>query len=254
MKFRKMAALLVSVGMVLSSGICVQAAETGKAEEAAEAEEDRIAVQIMLEGTEAKAGSDSVKIDGSVVTITEGGTYILSGSLSNGQIVVDAGESARVRLILSGVRITSDGGECIAVKEAGEVTVTLKEGSENILADNDAAENSGRPIPEEEYSRQKSEDDYRDAYDYEDAYDYRDAYGYEDAFDYPDAYGYADDYRDSFDYGGEDDFEFREEGCGNGCPAQAPPHGRHRPGRPGKRAGSESSESGTGSGDSSRAS
>ena len=50
--------------------------------------------------------------DGSVITVTEKGDYVLSGTLY-GQVVVEAPEDAKVRLILNGVTITSSEGPAI---------------------------------------------------------------------------------------------------------------------------------------------
>lgn len=50
--------------------------------------EEASAVQIELNGTEAAATGDGVQISGTTVTITEAGTYLLSGSLSDGMVIV----------------------------------------------------------------------------------------------------------------------------------------------------------------------
>jgi len=80
-------------------------------------------------------GGDGVTIDGSVVTITEAGTYRLTGSLSDGQLVVDTADEGVVRLILDGVAIASSTTAPVAVIDAAKVVVILDAGSENTLAD-----------------------------------------------------------------------------------------------------------------------
>ena len=72
--------------------------------------------------------------DGSVVTVTVKGDYVLTGSL-NGQIVIEAPEDAKVRLILNGVTITSPEGPAIYEKQADKLIITLAEGTENTLTD-----------------------------------------------------------------------------------------------------------------------
>ena len=72
--------------------------------------------------------------DGSVISVTEKGDYVLTGSL-NGQIVVEAPEDAKVRLILNGVTITSPEGPAIYEKQADKLIITLAEGTENTLTD-----------------------------------------------------------------------------------------------------------------------
>lgn len=96
---------------------------------------DDTAVQIMLEDSSASAEGSGVQIEGTTVTITEEGTYVLSGDLADGQIVVDAGDAEKVQLVLNGVTVTNDDGACIFVKAADKVILTLAEGSENILSD-----------------------------------------------------------------------------------------------------------------------
>ena len=54
-------------------------------------------------GTAATAAGSGVAVDGATVTITTAGTYRLSGTVDDGQVVVDAGSAATVRLVLAGV-------------------------------------------------------------------------------------------------------------------------------------------------------
>ena len=71
-------------------------------------------------------------ISGNIITITKEGTYVLSGALSEGQIVVDA-DSAKVQLVLDNADITCASSAAIYVKNADKAFITLAEGSENIL-------------------------------------------------------------------------------------------------------------------------
>ena len=74
-----------------------------------------------------------------VVNIKKAGTYRISGSISNGQIAVDAGNSDEVKLILDGVDITCKTAPAIIIYNAldnqkeGEagVTISLADNSEN---------------------------------------------------------------------------------------------------------------------------
>lgn len=92
-------------------------------------------VAISLDGATATTAGDSVEIDGSEVTITGGGSYALSGTLDDGQVVVDAGDDDDVVLILDGVDIVNGDGAAIAVLNADEAVVVLAEGSSNRLTD-----------------------------------------------------------------------------------------------------------------------
>lgn len=69
------------------------------------------------------------------VEITSGGTYIISGSLSDGQIIINAPDSEKVRLILNNVTLSSSTGAPIYVKSSDKTIITLAEGSENVLSD-----------------------------------------------------------------------------------------------------------------------
>lgn len=90
-------------------------------------------VLIQLNGNSATASSNSVKISGSTVTITEEATYIISGTL-DGMIVVNADDTAKLQIVLNGVDITSQTSAALYILEADKVFVTLAEGTTNTLA------------------------------------------------------------------------------------------------------------------------
>ena len=81
---------------------------------------------------ETETASSGVSISGNIITITKEGTYVFSGALSEGQIVVDA-DSAKVQLVLDNADITCASSAAIYVKNADKTFITLAEGSENIL-------------------------------------------------------------------------------------------------------------------------
>ena len=83
----------------------------------------------------ATSGGNGLEVDGDVVTITRAGTYRISGTLSDGQIVVETAEQDVVRLVLDGVDVSSSTGAALAVLDAGKVVVILEAGSQNALAD-----------------------------------------------------------------------------------------------------------------------
>ncbi len=91
-------------------------------------------VTISLDGASAQADSDLVQISGSNVTVTGAGTYILSGTLDNGSIIVDAAMEDKVQLVLNGVTVQSDSFVAIYVKQADKVFVTLANGTVNTLS------------------------------------------------------------------------------------------------------------------------
>lgn len=91
-------------------------------------------IRIQLNGSSATASSDSVQISGTTVTITEEATYILSGTLDDGMIIVDAPDTAKLQLVLDGVNINSQTSAPLYILEADKVVVTLADGSENTLS------------------------------------------------------------------------------------------------------------------------
>lgn len=71
--------------------------------------------------------------DGTTVTITAGGTYVLSGQISAGQVVVNA-DGEKVQLVLDGASVTSSDSAAILVRAAKKVWLTLADGTQNKLA------------------------------------------------------------------------------------------------------------------------
>ena len=88
---------------------------------------------ITLSGDSASSDSDAVQISGSTVTITDEGTYILSGVLNNGMVVVSAEDTDKVQLVLNGVQITNETSAAIYIPEADKVFITTVDGTENVL-------------------------------------------------------------------------------------------------------------------------
>ncbi len=91
-------------------------------------------VLIQLNGTSATASSNSVKISGTTITITEEATYIISGTLDDGMIIVNAPDSAKLQIVLNGVDITSKTSAPLYILEANKVFLTLADGTENTLS------------------------------------------------------------------------------------------------------------------------
>ena len=80
------------------------------------------------------AGS-GVTFDASVLTITMPGEYILSGSLSNGSIVVNSPNEGKITLYLNGVTVHNETGAAIMITKASpRVTISLMEGTVSTLS------------------------------------------------------------------------------------------------------------------------
>ena len=80
--------------------------------------------------------SDGVTQSGSVYTITKAGEYTVIGLLSEGQLIVDAGDEDEVTIVLNGTSITCSSGSPIYVKNASEVKIKSEENSFNEVIDN----------------------------------------------------------------------------------------------------------------------
>lgn len=91
------------------------------------------AITIALNGDSASCDSDAVVIEESRITIGAEGVYLLSGTLNDGQIIVNAADTDKVQLVLAGADITSSTSAAIYALEADKVFVTLAEGTVNTL-------------------------------------------------------------------------------------------------------------------------
>lgn len=88
---------------------------------------------IKLSDDSTTCDSDAVQISGNTVTIIDEGTYILSGTLTDGMVIVDAEDTDKVQLVLDGVDITSAESAAIYVREADKVFIMTASDSQNTL-------------------------------------------------------------------------------------------------------------------------
>ena len=89
---------------------------------------------IKLNGTSASCDSNAVEINGGTITIKDEGTYVISGSLENGMIIVNAEDTDKTQVVLKGASIHNEKGAAIYVKQADKVFLTLEQGTENTLS------------------------------------------------------------------------------------------------------------------------
>lgn len=102
-------------------------------------------VEVTLNGTSATAEGNGIKVDGSTVTITAGGTYRLTGKLT-GQIVVTA-KTENVQIILNGVELTNTTGSPFVITAADEVNIVLADGTTNTISDAKSYSDTGTDAP-----------------------------------------------------------------------------------------------------------
>jgi hypothetical protein len=105
------------------------------------------AVRITLNGSEIQVSGGGVSVSGSTLIISRAGDYILSGTLSNGRILVEAGKNDLVRLVLNGVRLSFSAGSPLDLKQAKKTVLILAEGTVNEV--NDGASYSFPPGEDE---------------------------------------------------------------------------------------------------------
>jgi hypothetical protein len=95
--------------------------------------EETGATKVALNGTGITVEGEGAAAEGSRLRITAPGTYVLSGTLNQGQVVVKVGSDEEVHLVLNGVNITNQGAPAILIEEADRAYVTLADGSVNTL-------------------------------------------------------------------------------------------------------------------------
>jgi hypothetical protein len=98
---------------------------------------------ITLNNSSISATGEGVTVDGTTALITSAGTYTIRGTLSDGQIKVNAGATAKVKLILDGVNITTSDDAPIFIKNAAKAVLYLAPSSTNTLTDGAASTRDG---------------------------------------------------------------------------------------------------------------
>ena len=91
------------------------------------------ATTITLSGDTATVSGSGAYANGGSVTIASAGYYDVTGTLTDGSLIVDAGTNAKVFLRLNGVTITCSDDAAIRVDQADKVFLTLAEGTENTV-------------------------------------------------------------------------------------------------------------------------
>lgn len=92
-------------------------------------------IKINLSGSGATVSGSGVTVENGNITITSAGSYIISGTLTDGSIKVNCSEKGTVRLILNGASISSSSTAPVVVEEAKKVLVTLADGTTNTITD-----------------------------------------------------------------------------------------------------------------------
>ena len=89
---------------------------------------------IELNGNSATCSSNAVEIKANTITIKDEGTYVITGSLDNGMLIVDADEQDKTQIVLKNASIHNENGAAIYVRAADKVFITLESGTENAVS------------------------------------------------------------------------------------------------------------------------
>lgn len=97
--------------------------------------EDENTNYINLNSASAEFKGSGAEINKNIITINAPGTYVVSGRLDNGQIVVDSQSDEAVRLVLNNAEINCADNAPIYIKNSGKTIISLAENTNNIITD-----------------------------------------------------------------------------------------------------------------------
>lgn len=140
MQLKKLVCLMLALTLLPLSAALAEEKNYFTARDLTQDYDANKAAMIQLLDSEIAAGTESVTVSGTTATITAEGVYVLTGTLQNGQVIVDAPKDAKVQLVLDGVTIHSETSAAIYVRQADKVFLTLAAGTENNLSSGDAFE------------------------------------------------------------------------------------------------------------------
>lgn len=97
--------------------------------------DEESSVGITFSDGSATISGEGATAEGETVTISQAGTYILSGTANNGRIIVSADKTAEIKLIFNGVDITCADNAPLLVSKAKKVYIVLEDDTENVFTD-----------------------------------------------------------------------------------------------------------------------
>lgn len=135
--------MLIPAGFAEQAETAIVLSDSGVTVDGAAVSEDSSSAVYLSKKTETHAdvAAEFADVSNTVITITEAGTYRVSGTMTDAQLAVSAGADDSVTIILDGVDITCRTAPAILVHSAFEpgtvgeagVTLTLADGSENAV-------------------------------------------------------------------------------------------------------------------------
>lgn len=146
-KYKIAAIIIAALLLVTTFGGCTSNKANSESTETVASDEDMFterdldssydessSAKILFADSATQSDSDNVKTDGNAIEIIGEGTYILSGTLTNGRIIINAKDTDKIQLVLNGVNINCNTSAAIYVKQADKVFITLAPSSENTLS------------------------------------------------------------------------------------------------------------------------
>jgi len=143
--YNKLAALALGLGLssiMVACGSTANAAQNKTVSNNTQATSQKPAekstgseTKITVENGEIKTNGNGVSVEGKTITISAAGNYRLSGNLEDGQVVIAAGDTHKINLILDNFSISNKETAPIYVKTSGDFTLTLAENSKNSVED-----------------------------------------------------------------------------------------------------------------------
>lgn len=98
--------------------------------------------EITLNGNSITVNGNGASENGSTVTITNAGTYRITGSLTDGQIIVNSEDSEKVQLLFNGINVNCSYNAPIYINESDKTVIILEENTHNYVSDGETYEAS----------------------------------------------------------------------------------------------------------------
>lgn len=91
--------------------------------------------KITLSGSSASVSGSGAEVNGTTITISKAGTYVISGTIDDGNIVIDAGKDDVVKLVLNNAEINSKTTSAIYASKCSKTILLLQDGTTNSVSD-----------------------------------------------------------------------------------------------------------------------
>lgn len=97
-------------------------------------------VKLTLDGKSVTIDGEGASVSGGIISITSAGNYSFSGSLSDGQVVVNTSDTAIVRLILNNAELSCSSGSAVSIEKAAKTMIVASEGTSNQIIETAVAD------------------------------------------------------------------------------------------------------------------